>query len=80
MERCLSERAICKHLGVLAAAGLVAREKRGRVQWCRLTPAPLQPATAWLSGYERFWDGRLAALAKCAERHTTRGAGPVFEG
>ncbi|NCO17543.1 MAG: winged helix-turn-helix transcriptional regulator, partial [Alphaproteobacteria bacterium] len=32
----ISLAAISKHLIVLAAAGLIAQEKRGRVKWCRL--------------------------------------------
>ena len=58
----VSLQAISKHIGVLANAGLVAREKRGRVQWCRLAPAPLKNADEWLGGYRRFWEEQLASL------------------
>ena len=58
----VSLQAISKHVGVLAGAGLVAREKRGRVQWCRLTPAPMRAADEWLGGYRRFWEDQLASL------------------
>jgi DNA-binding transcriptional ArsR family regulator len=58
----VSLQAVSKHVGVLAAAGLVAREKRGRVQWCRLTPAPLKAAEEWLGGYRDFWEEQLASL------------------
>jgi DNA-binding transcriptional ArsR family regulator len=54
--------AVSKHIGVLAAAGLVAREKRGRVQWCRLEPAPLKEADAWLGDYRQFWEEQLESL------------------
>ncbi len=53
-----------KHLRVLEDAGLVARAKDGRVVSCELSPEPLQEAAVWLSRYERFWSGRLAALAR----------------
>jgi len=36
--------AIMKHLDVLSDAGLVAREKTGRVVACRLTAEPMQQA------------------------------------
>src|SRR5436309_1760706 len=55
--------AIMKHLDVLAAAGLVAREKTGRTVECRLTAAPMQDAMRWLNTYERFWNERLDQLA-----------------
>jgi DNA-binding transcriptional ArsR family regulator len=58
----VSLQAVSKHIGVLEAAGLVTREKRGRVQWCRLTPAPLREADRWLGGYREFWDEQLEAL------------------
>ena len=58
----VSLQAVSKHVGVLAAAGLVAREKRGRVQWCRLTAAPMKAADEWLGGYRTFWEDQLDAL------------------
>jgi DNA-binding transcriptional ArsR family regulator len=58
----VSLQAISKHIGVLAAAGLVAREKRGRVHWCRLEAAPLRPAGEWFGGYREFWEDQLASL------------------
>jgi DNA-binding transcriptional ArsR family regulator len=58
----VSLQAVSKHVGVLAAAGLVARQKRGRVHWCRLTPEPLKAAEDWLGGYRDFWEEQLASL------------------
>ena len=54
--------AISKHLGVLERAGLVTREARGRERVCRLDPAALADARAWLEFHERFWTDRLEAL------------------
>lgn len=47
----MSLAAISKHLGVLAAAGLVSQEKRGRVKWCKLEPDALRGASAWMQGF-----------------------------
>lgn len=58
----VSLQAVSKHIGVLAGAGLVARGKRGRVHWCRMTPAPLKAADEWLGGYREFWEAQLASL------------------
>ena len=37
-----------KHLRILADAGLIARRKSGRVVHCRIRPAALRNARAWL--------------------------------
>lgn len=66
----MSLAAISKHLGVLADAGLISREKRGRVIWCKLEPDALKQASVWMQGFgqfepvdlddfERFLDGEL---------------------
>lgn len=75
--------AVLKHVGVLAEAGLIAREKIGRVVYCRLETSPLRAALKWLALYDLFWSGRPEAGAKPAEasgekraaaaKRTTRG-------
>jgi DNA-binding transcriptional ArsR family regulator len=54
--------AVLKHLAVLEAAGLVRREKIGRVVHCELTAGPLREANDWLGFYERFWSSSLDRL------------------
>ena len=54
--------AVMKHLRVLEDAGLITREKEGRVSRCRLNASPLQNAAEWIDPYERFWRTRLNAL------------------
>ncbi len=34
----MSLTAVSKHLAILAEAGLISQEKRGRVKWCKLEP------------------------------------------
>jgi DNA-binding transcriptional ArsR family regulator len=53
-----------KHLRVLEDAGLISRTKEGRIVRCELSPRPMQEAAVWLSRYEKFWTGRLDALAR----------------
>ena len=55
--------AISKQLGVLENAGLLLREKDGRVRRCRLDAAPMQEAVRWMERYRRFWEDRLSSLA-----------------
>jgi DNA-binding transcriptional ArsR family regulator len=43
--------AVSKHLQVLAEAGLVAKEARGRITWCKLEPDALREASVWMAGF-----------------------------
>ena len=46
----MSLAAISKHLMILANAGLISQEKRGRVKWCKLEPDALKTASVWGQG------------------------------
>ena len=59
-----------KHLDVLTDAGLIAREKTGRVVACRLTARPMEQAMDWLNRYQRFWSDNLDRLAAFVEDET----------
>jgi DNA-binding transcriptional ArsR family regulator len=59
--------AIMKHLEVLSDAGLIAREKTGRIVACRLTAKPMEQAMDWLGPYQRFWSEGLDRLAAFME-------------
>src|SRR5690348_17184333 len=63
--------AIMKHLDVLSVAGLIAREKTGRVVACRLTAKPMGQAMEWLNRYQRFWSDNLERLAAFVEEETS---------
>ena len=56
--------AFMKHLRVLEDAGLIARNKDGRVVRCTLSPEPMRAASDWLARYEKFWNGQLDSLAR----------------
>ena len=64
----VSAPAISKHLKVLERAGLVAREKHGRVHRCRFDPAPMREAAAWIERTRQFWEDRLDALETYLQR------------
>ncbi|HZA24595.1 MAG TPA: metalloregulator ArsR/SmtB family transcription factor, partial [Dehalococcoidia bacterium] len=55
--------AISKQLRVLEHAGLLIREKEGRVRRCRLDAEPMKEAVEWLAGYRRYWERQLDSLA-----------------
>jgi DNA-binding transcriptional ArsR family regulator len=59
--------AISKHLRVLEHAGLVARQKDGRVRRCRLRAEPMKDAAAWIEHYRQFWETQLDSLARYLE-------------
>lgn len=50
----MSLAAVSKHLAALAEAGLISREKRGRVIWCKLEPDALRGASVWMQGFGQF--------------------------
>ncbi|MES2817293.1 MAG: metalloregulator ArsR/SmtB family transcription factor [Pseudomonadota bacterium] len=67
----MSLAAISKHLAVLSEAGLISRERRGRVIWCKLEPEAMREATVWmrafgqidpldLDAFERFLEQELS--------------------
>ena len=56
--------AISKHLQVLADAGLISQEKRGRVKWCKLEPDALRAATVWMQGFGQFEPVNLDAFER----------------
>jgi len=63
--------AISKQLRVLEKAGLLSREKDGRVHRCRLNAGPMREAADWISDYRRFWERQLDALADYLEELDT---------
>ena len=63
----MSLAAISKHLGVLAEAGLIAQEKRGRVKWCKLEPDALRAASVWMQAFGQFEPVDLDAFERFLE-------------
>jgi DNA-binding transcriptional ArsR family regulator len=46
--------AVSKHLRVLERAGLVRRQRDGRMHRLKLEAKPMQQAQAWIEGYRQF--------------------------
>ena len=67
--------AISKHLRVLERAGLLTREKDGRVHRCRLAAEPMEEAAEWIALYRRFWEERFDALAEYLRSSTPKEEG-----
>lgn len=64
----MSLAAISKHLRVLADAGLISQERRGRVIWCKLEPDALRAASVWMQGFGQFDPVDLDALERFLEQ------------
>lgn len=58
---------VMKHLAVLERAGLVARQKRGRVVTVTLLPDAMAEASAWLDRTAAFWTDRIDRLVETLE-------------
>ena len=63
----LTRQAVVKHLGALADAGMVAKERHGREVHYRLEQAPLDAATDWLATLSARWERRLLRLKSYVE-------------
>ena len=77
----MSLAAVSKHLGVLADAGLISRERRGRVIWCKLDPDALRAASVWMQGFGQFDPVDLDAFERFLQAEldgTEAEAGPVL--
>lgn len=69
----VSAPAISKHLRILEKAGLMERQKRGRVHYCRLIPAQVQEAAEWLGFYQDFWNSQFESLADYLDEKDSNG-------
>lgn len=55
---------VSKHIRHLERAGLVKRERRGRVHNLQLSAAPLTEASAFIERYRQRWERQLDHLGK----------------
>jgi DNA-binding transcriptional ArsR family regulator len=55
---------VSRHLKVLEHAGLVVKGRSAQWRPCRLDPAPLAEADAWMAPYREFFEKRFARLER----------------
>ena len=65
--------AISKHLTVLERAGLITREREGRVRRCHLEREPLAEAMRWIADYGRFWEESFDSLERLLAEQGKKG-------
>jgi DNA-binding transcriptional ArsR family regulator len=64
--------AVVQHLQVLESSGLVRTRKVGRVRTCRVDPAVLRGAEAWLTARRASWERRLDRLGDYLDEQDER--------
>jgi len=64
--------AISRHLRVLEGAGLLTREREGRLRRCRPLVGPIEEAAGWMTEYRRYWEEHFDALAAYLARGRRR--------
>jgi len=62
--------AVSKHLRILEKAGLLKRQKSGRIHRIALVALPMQEAAEWLTNYRAFWTERFDTLAALLEEES----------
>ena len=63
--------AVSKHLRVLERAGLIRRQRRGRVHQLKLEAKPMQNAQQWIEEYRHFWEQNLDRLEDYLKQQPT---------
>lgn len=58
----LSKQLVSKHLKVLERAGLINKEKEGRMQKCQFNPETFEKVQSLMNQYKTFWNNRFDAL------------------
>jgi DNA-binding transcriptional ArsR family regulator len=64
--------AVSKHLRVLENAGLVRRQRDGRVHRLKLETKPMQEALAWIAEYRKFWETSFDRLDEYLKQLQTK--------
>lgn len=72
----MSLAAISKHLRVLADAGLITQERRGRLIWCKLEPDAMRAASVWMQGFGQLDPVDLDGLERFLEQELAPEADP----
>jgi DNA-binding transcriptional ArsR family regulator len=68
----MSRPAISKHLKVLEEAGLIRRDREGRLHRSRPRRGAFREATRWLSEVELFWEDQLDRFQDFVEAENSK--------
>jgi DNA-binding transcriptional ArsR family regulator len=68
----MTKQAVSKHLKVLEDAGLITKEKDGRIQRCQFNPQALDAVQKVVQKYREFWGQQLNILDEYIEKAKTK--------
>lgn len=68
----MTKQGVSKHLKVLEDAGLIVKEKDGRIQRCQFNPQALEAVQRVVHAYREFWDQQLNVLDDYIEKAKTK--------
>lgn len=68
----MSKQGVSKHLNVLEDAGLITKEKDGRIQRCQFNPQAFEAVQKVVQRYREFWEQQLNVLGEYIEKAKTK--------
>lgn len=68
----MTKQGVSKHLKVLEDAGLITKEKDGRIQRCQFNPQAFEAVQKVVQAYRQYWDQQLNALDQYIEKAKTK--------
>jgi DNA-binding transcriptional ArsR family regulator len=63
----ISLQAVSRHIQVLEDAGLIQKERTGRISRCTLVAGPILDAAVWINRYSKYWQSQFDLLAVSLE-------------
>lgn len=63
----ISLQAVSRHIQVLEEAGLIQKERTGRISRCSLVAGPILDAAVWINRYSKYWQTQFELLAVSLE-------------
>jgi DNA-binding transcriptional ArsR family regulator len=63
----ITTQAVSRHIQVLESAGLVSKERTGRISRCSLEVGPIADAAVWINRYSKYWNEQFKLLALTME-------------
>jgi len=68
----ISLQAVSRHISVLEKAGLIEKERTGRISRCRLEVGPIADAAVWINHYSKYWQAQFELLGATIDEISER--------
>lgn len=73
----VSLQAVARHIDVLVDAGLIQKERTGRISRCSLDASAIYEAAVWMNRYSKYWQGQIDLPASAPGRPERDRAAPA---